>query len=42
MVIRFGVESLTGLLWNPYPLSRGIVHRIAVEYTDNSCIVNIS
>ncbi len=33
MVIRFGVESLSGLLWNPYPLSRGIAIRIGVEYT---------
>lgn len=33
MVNRFAVESLTGLPWNPSPLSRGILHRIAVEYT---------
>ncbi len=33
MVIRFGVESLSGLLWNPYPLSRGILIRFGVEYT---------
>ena len=33
MAIRFGVESLSGLLWNPYPLSRGITHRFGVEYT---------
>ena len=33
MLIRFGVESLSGLLWNPYPLSRGIPVRIGVEYT---------
>jgi len=33
MLIRFGVESLSGLLWNPYPLSRGIAVRIGVEYT---------
>ena len=33
MVIRFGVESLSGLLWNPYPLSRGIAIRFGVEYT---------
>jgi len=33
MFIRFGVESLSGLLWNPYPLSRGIAHRFGVEYT---------
>jgi hypothetical protein len=33
MLIRFGVESLSGLLWNPYPLSRGIPVRIRVEYT---------
>ena len=35
MLIRFGVESLSGLLWNPYPLSRGITVRIGVEYTLN-------
>ncbi len=35
MVIRFGVESLSGLLWNPYPLSRGITHRFGVEYTSD-------
>jgi len=34
MAIRFGVESLSGLLWNPYPLSRGITHRFGVEYTN--------
>jgi hypothetical protein len=33
MVIRFGVESLSGLLWNPYPLSRGIAIQFVVEYT---------
>ena len=33
MVIRFGVESLSGLVWNPYPFSRGMVIRFGVEYT---------
>jgi len=33
MVIRFGMESLSGLPWNPYPLSRGIAHRFGGEYT---------
>ena len=33
MLIRFGVESLSGFVWNPYPFSRGIVVRIRVEYT---------
>ena len=33
MGIRFAVESSSGLLWNLYPLSRGITVRIGVEYT---------
>ena len=33
MVIRFGVESLSGLPWNLYPLSRGITIRFGGEYT---------
>jgi hypothetical protein len=41
MVIRFGVESLSGLLWNPYPLSRGISIRFGVEYTGDNIIEKI-
>ena len=33
MGIRFGMESLSGLLWNAYPLSRGITIRFGGEYT---------
>ena len=33
MVIRFGVESLSGLLLNAYSLSRGITIRFGGEYT---------
>jgi hypothetical protein len=33
MFIRFGMESLSGLPCNPYPLSRGITIRFGVEYT---------
>ena len=38
--IRNPVESSSGMAWNLHPESRGITHRIGVEYTPQSFNMN--
>jgi hypothetical protein len=42
MLIRNGVESLSGMPWNVHPECCGITHRIGVEYTGSRCMPNLS